>query len=95
MVIIQHFSTKSTISQKKIIILSLSGESHIDFRVIKEGTGILHHIFRFSGGANIWGRIHQGKSWYSLGPSQTSKVDVFAEIIFGCKPLTLFFKTTT
>ena len=41
------------------------------------------------------GRIHQGKSWYFLGPSQTSKVDVFAEIIFGCKPLTLFFKTTT
>ena len=34
--------------------------------------GILHQIFRFSGGVNIWNRIHQSKSWYSLGLSQTS-----------------------
>ena len=31
--------------------------------VIKEGVGILHQIFRFSGGVNIWGRIHRSKSW--------------------------------
>ena len=60
--------------------------------VIKEGAGILHQIFRFSGGVNIWGRIHQSKSWYSLGHSQTSKVDFLAEIVFGCKPLTFFVK---
>ena len=60
--------------------------------VIKEGAGILHQIFRFSGGVNIWGRIHQSKSWYSLGHSQTCKVDFLAEIVFGCKPLTFFVK---
>ena len=48
-----------------------------------EGTGIEHQIFRFSGGINIW---------YSLGPSQTPKVDFFAEILFDCKPLTFFCK---
>ena len=37
------------------------------------------------------GMIHQSKSCYSLGPSQTSKVDFFAEIVFGCKPLTFFY----
>ena len=58
--------------------------------VIKEGAGILNQIFRFSLGVNVWGRIHQSKSWYSLGPSQTSKVDFSAEIIFDCKPLTFF-----
>ena len=47
--------------------------------VIKEGTGILHQIFRSSGGI-YWGGIHQSKSWFSLGPSQTSKVNSFAEI---------------
>ena len=37
--------------------------------VIKDGAGILHQTYRFSGGANIWGiRIHQSKSWYYLGP---------------------------
>ena len=51
-------------------------------RVIEKGTGILHQIFRFSGGANIWGRIHQGEGWYSLGPSQTSKVDFFLQKLF-------------
>ena len=60
--------------------------------VIKGGTGILHQISRFSGGINIWDRIHQSKSWYSLRPSQTSKVNFFAEIIFSCKPLTFFVK---
>ena len=61
--------------------------------VIKEVAGILHQIFKFSGGVNIWGRIHQNKSkGYSLGPSQTSKVVVFAEIFYGCKPLTFFVK---
>ena len=58
----------------------------------KRGTCILHQIFKFSGGVNIWGRVHQSKTWYSLGPSQTSKVDFFAEIVFGCKSLTLFCK---
>ena len=63
--------------------------------VIKEGTGIQHQIFRFSGGVNILDRIHQSKSWYSLGPSQTSKVDLFAEIVFGYKLLTFIVKATT
>ena len=58
--------------------------------VIKEEAGILHQIFRFNGGVNIWGSIHQSISWYSLGPSQTSKVDFFAEVVSGCKPLTYF-----
>ena len=61
----------------------------------KEGAGILHQIFRSSGGVNIWVRIRQSKRWYSLGPSQTSKVDFFAEIVFGCKPLTFFVKGYT
>ena len=61
----------------------------------KEGDGILHQIFRFSGGVNIWDRIRQSNSWYSLGPSQTSKVDFFAEIFFGCKPLTFLVKGYT
>ena len=60
--------------------------------VIKEGAGILHQIFRFSRGVSIWGRIHQSKSWSSLGPSQTSKVDFLAEIYFGCKLFTFFAK---
>ena len=43
---------------------------------------------------NIWGsRIHQSKSWYYLGPSQASKVEFFAEIVFGQKPLTFFVKS--
>ena len=55
--------------------------------VIKEAAVILHQIFRFSGGVNIWGRIHQSKSLYSLGPSQTSKVHL------NWKPLTIFVKS--
>ena len=43
-------------------------------------------------GVNIFRRIHESKIWYSLGPSQTSKVDFFAEILFGCKSLTFFVK---
>ena len=54
---------------------------------------ILHQIYRFSGGFNTWTRIHQSKSWYYLGrPFQTSKVDFFAEIIFGYKSLTYIVK---
>ena len=52
---------------------------------MKEWTGILHQIFRFSGGVNIWGRAHESKSWYSLGPSHTSKMNFFTEIVFSCK----------
>ena len=53
-------------------------------RVIKEGVGTLYQIYRFNGGVNIWGnRIHQSKSWYYLGYPQTSKVEFFAEIVFG------------
>ena len=37
------------------------------------------------------GRIHQSKSWYYLGPFQTSKVEPFANIVFGYKSLILFF----
>ena len=59
---------------------------------IKEGTGILPQILRFSGGVNIWGGIYQIKSWYSLVPCQASKVNFFAEIVFGCKLLTYFVK---
>ena len=34
-------------------------------------------------GVNSWGsKIHQSKSRYYLGPSQTSKVEFFAEIVF-------------
>ena len=36
--------------------------------------------------------IHQCKSWYYLGPSQTCKVEFFTEIVFGYKPLTYFLK---
>ena len=39
---------------------------------------ILHQIYKFSGGINIWGRIHQSKRWYYWGrPGQTPKVDFF------------------
>ena len=40
----------------------------------------MHQIFRFIESVNIWGRIHQSKSWQSLGPSQTSYLDFFAEL---------------
>ena len=57
--------------------------------VIKEVAGILHQIYRFTGGATIWGsRFHQKKSRYYLGPSQTSQV----EIVFSYKPLTFYCK---
>ena len=63
--------------------------------VIKEGVGILYQIYRFSGDVNIWGsRIHQSKSWYDLGPSKTSKVDFFVEIVFCYKSLTFFVKSS-
>ena len=57
--------------------------------VIKEVAGILHQIYRFTGGVTIWGsKFHQKKSRYYLGSSQTSKV----EIAFGYKPLTFYCK---
>ena len=63
---------------------------------MKEGAGILHQIYRFTGGVNSWGsRIHQSKSWYYLGPSQTSKMEFFWEIVFSYKPLTLLEKAPT
>ena len=47
------------------------------------------------GDINSWeSRIHQSKGWYYLGPSQTSKVEFLAEIVFGCKPLTFFLKSS-
>ena len=39
-------------------------------------------------------RIHQSKSWYYLGPFWTSKVELFAKIVFGYKPLTFFVKNS-
>ena len=46
-------------------------------------------------GVNSWGsRIHQTKSLYYLGPSQTSKAEFFEGIIFGYKPLTFFVKSS-
>ena len=36
-------------------------------------------------------RIHQSKSWYYLGPFQSSKVKLFAKIVFNCKPLHALF----
>ena len=63
--------------------------------VIKEGAGILHQIYRFREGVNIWGsRIHQSKSWYYLGTSQHLRWN-FAEIVFSYKWLTFFVKATT
>ena len=39
-------------------------------------------------------RMHQSESWYYLGPSQTSKVEFLAEIVFGYNPLTFFVKSS-
>ena len=36
--------------------------------------------------------IHQSKSLYNIGPSQTCKAEFFTEIVFGYKPLTVFLK---
>ena len=38
-------------------------------------------------------RIHQSKSWYYLGPFQTSEVELLAKIVFGYKPVTDFVKS--
>ena len=55
--------------------------------VIKERTDILHQIYKFIGGVKSWGStIHQSKSWYYLGPSQTFKLEFFVEIVFGYQP---------
>ena len=37
-------------------------------------------------------RIHQSKSWYYLGPIETSKVEIFLKIVFGYKSLKFFYK---
>ena len=75
---------------KPVLNISIIGNLIVGWGgwTIIEGAGILHEIFRFSGGVNIWSRIHQSKSWYSLGPCQTSKVDFVAEFVFSCMPLT-------
>ena len=36
--------------------------------------------------------IHQSKSLYNIGPSQTCKAEFFTEIVSGYKPLTVFLK---
>ena len=47
------------------------------------------------GGAGGGGdRIHQNKSWHYSGPFQTSKMEIFAKIAFGYKPLTFFVKSS-
>ena len=33
------------------------------------------------------GSIHQSNSWYYLGPFKTSKVELFAKLVVGYKPL--------
>ena len=57
-------------------------------RVIKQSAGILHQIYRFSVGVNICrSKIHQSKSWYYLGPSQISKVELhklFSAQVINC-----------
>ena len=37
-------------------------------------------------------RIHQNKSWYYLGPLQTSKVDFSVKIVFSCRLLKFLWK---
>ena len=61
--------------------------------LLRRGLIFCINSIRFRGSFNSWGsRIHQSKSWYYLGPFQTSKVELFAKIVFGCKPLTFFCK---
>ena len=38
--------------------------------------------------------IHQIKCWYYLGHFHTLKAELFAKIVFGCKPLTFFVKSS-
>ena len=38
-------------------------------------------------------RIYQSKSWYYLRPFHTSKVELFAKIVFDFKSLTFFAKS--
>ena len=40
------------------------------------------------------GKIYRSKSWHCLGPPQSSKLELFAKIVFGCKPLTFFGKSS-
>ena len=37
---------------------------------LEREAGILHQILRFGGGVNIWGRIHQSKSFVKLRKNQ-------------------------
>ena len=60
--------------------------------VVNNGTGILHQIYRFSGGVIIFGGIGFIKVRVSIvWSSQTSK----AKVVFGCKPLTFFVKSSS
>ena len=57
--------------------------------VINNGTGILHQIYRFSGGVIIFGGVGFIKVRVSIVCSfQTPK----AKVVFDCKPLTFFIK---
>ena len=61
--------------------------------VLKEGAGILHQFYRLQslrGGRGGGG----SKRRYYLRPSQTSKVESFAEIVFRYKQLTFFLKSS-
>ena len=62
---------------------------------IKEGAGILHQIYRFRGDFSKGSSIHKSKSWYYLGLFQIYKVELFANIVFGYKPITLVVKRAT
>ena len=82
---------------KSVLYICILGNSIVEWgeRVFKEGIGILHQIHRLSGGVNISGStIHQSKSWYCLGSSQTSKVEFLEEIVFGWKSQTFFVKSS-
>ena len=75
---------------KSVLNIYILGNLIVEWgeRVIKEGVGILHQIYRLSGDVDIWGSgIHQIKDWYYLEPSQISKVEVFAAMNFFCKKL--------
>ena len=39
-------------------------------------------------------KIYRSKSWHCLGPPQSSKLELFAKIVFHCKPLTFFAKSS-
>ena len=60
--------------------------------VVNNGTGILHQIYRFSGGVIIFGGVGFIKVRVSIVCSfQTPK----AKVVFDCKPLTFFVKSSS